>query len=162
MQQFNIVYEENKKLDQKFDELYNMNDIDIIRKNKLELLVELGELANETKCFKYWSNKPSKLDKIKEEYADCLIMVLCFFNMYNIKLNEDFKITKIRYDMIDLICHLFSKCSEFYHNENRDLIKEIFVNFIELGHQLSLSDDEIIEVCLKKIKINYNRFIRGF
>ena len=162
MQRFNIIYEENKNLDKKFDELYDMNNIDIIRKNKLELLVELGELANETKCFKYWSNKPSDINKVKEEYADCLIMVFSFFNMYDINLDEDFKITKIRYDIVDLIGQLYHLCSEFYYNENRDLIKQIFVNFIDLGHQLLLSDDDIIKACLDKIKINYSRFDTGF
>ena len=162
MQQFNVIYEENKKLDKVFDNLYNMKDFNIVRKNKLELLVELGELTNETKCFKYWSCKSINFDLVKEEYADCLLMVFCFFNMYDIKLDETFKITKIRYDIIDLFGHLYSLCSEFYHNENRDLIKEIFVNFIELGHQLSLSDDDIIEGCLNKITRNFKRFETGF
>lgn len=162
MQQFNIIYEENKKLDKKFDDLYNINNIDIIRKNKLELLVELGELTNETKCFKYWSNKPSDMIKVKEEYADCLIMVLSFFNMFNIRLDESFKIPKIRYDIVDLIGHLYCLCSEFYYNESRDLIKEIFVNFINLGYELALTDNEIIDACLAKIKKNFKRFEVGF
>lgn len=162
MKKFQIIYDENKKLDEKFDELYDSSDFDIVRKNKLELLVELGELANETKCFKYWSCKPIDLNLLKDEYADCLIMVLCFFNMYDIRLDENFKMIKIRYDIVDLIGHLYSLCSEFYHNENCDLIKEIFVNFIELGHQLSLSDEEIIEVCLDKIRKNFQRFETGF
>lgn len=162
MEKFTKIYEENKKLDQKFDELYNMNDINIIRKNKLELLVELGELANETKCFKYWSNKNFDFNKIKEEYADCLIMVLCFFNMYKIKLNEDFQIPKIRYDVVDLFGHLYYLCSQFYRDENKNLIKEIFVYFINLGYELDLTDDDIITICLNKIKKNFERFETGF
>ena len=162
MLQFSEVYQKNKELDQVFDDLYDASNYDIIRKNKLELLVELGELANETKCFKYWSNKPVNYENLKEEYADCLIMVLCFFNMYDIKLDEDFPNTKIRYDLVDLIGYLYKLCSDFYHEDNRDLIKKIFVNFIELGHLLSLSDDDIIKVCLLKIKRNHERFESGF
>ena len=39
----------------------------------LALLVELGEFANETRCFKYWSEKPpSPKERILDEYADAL------------------------------------------------------------------------------------------
>lgn len=162
MQKYELVYKKNKELDEKFNSLYNMNDFDIIRKNKLELLVELGELANETKCFKYWSNKDIDKEKIKEEYADCLIMVLCFFNMFDINLDETFIMPKIKYDVVDLFGHLYKLCSDFYHKEDRDLIKLIFVNFIELGHLLDLTDEEIIDVCLMKINKNFERFETGF
>jgi len=162
MKKYQIIYDENKKLDQAFDNLYNTSDYDIIRKNKLELLVELGELANETKSFKYWSTKNINIENIHEEYADCLIMVLCFFNIMDISLDENFKISKIRYDTVDLIAHLYKLCSEFYYNENKELIKQIFTNFIELGHQLDLDDDKIIEVCLSKINKNFKRFESGF
>lgn len=162
MKQFDKVYEENKELDKVFDDLYDMSNLDINRKNKLELLVELGELTNETKCFKYWSNKPFDIDKVKEEYADCMQMILYFFNKFNISLEEDFKMTKIYYDTIDSFGNLYKLCSEFYHNEDRELIKEIFVKFIDLGHQLGFSDNDIIEACLMKIRKNFKRFEDGF
>jgi len=162
MKQFEKVYEENKKLDKVFDDLYDMSNLDINRKNKLELLVELGELTNETKCFKYWSNKSFDIDKVKEEYADCMQMILYFFNKFNVSLEENFKMTKIYYDTIDSFANLYKLCSEFYHNEDRELIKEIFVKFIDLGYQLGFSDNDIIESCLRKINKNFKRFEEGF
>ena len=48
------IYEVTKQIDEQFA-LHYGNDDEIVRKNRLELLVELGELANETRCFKYWS-----------------------------------------------------------------------------------------------------------
>ena len=42
----------------------------IVKRKMLALLVEIGELANETRCFKYWSNKPaSEREVILEEYG---------------------------------------------------------------------------------------------
>jgi len=70
--------------------------------------------------------------------------------------------TKIYYDTIDSFANLYKLCSEFYHNEDRELIKEIFVKFIDLGHQLGLSDNDIIESCLRKINKNFKRFEEGF
>lgn len=46
------IYKTTKYIDDLFVVRYP-NDKEIIRKNRLELLVEIGELANETKCFKY-------------------------------------------------------------------------------------------------------------
>ena len=89
-------------------------------------------------------------------------MILYFFNKFNISLEEDFKMTKIHYDTIDSFGNLYKLCSEFYHNEDRELIKEIFVKFIDLGHQLGFSDNDIIESCLRKIRKNFKRFEEGF
>lgn len=50
-------------------------------KRLLALLVELHELANETKCFKFWSVNPNgKKDKILMEYVDVLHFTLSIFN----------------------------------------------------------------------------------
>ncbi|MED4299764.1 dUTP diphosphatase [Geobacillus stearothermophilus] len=54
----------------------------------LALLVEIGELANETRCFKFWSNKgPSSRETILEEAADVLHFLLSIGN--DIGANED-------------------------------------------------------------------------
>ncbi|MEE0700145.1 MAG: dUTPase [Bacilli bacterium] len=77
MNQFSKVYEENKILDEIFHNLYDNFSKDTIEKNIVELLVEIGELANETRCFKYWSNKgSSEKDIVLDEYADCFLMTL--------------------------------------------------------------------------------------
>lgn len=50
----------------------------------LGLGVEVAELAQATRCFKYWSTKgPESKERILEEYADVLHMMLCFANQMN-------------------------------------------------------------------------------
>lgn len=51
-------YQKNKKLDEEFNSKYQENEPEFYEKNCIELLVEIGEFINETKCFKYWSIKP--------------------------------------------------------------------------------------------------------
>ena len=63
IKEIQVVYDKNKELDKMFYQEYG-NSQEIIDKNKLELLVELGELANETRWFKYWSVKKTDRDKI--------------------------------------------------------------------------------------------------
>ena len=62
------------KLDCKIMESHNLGETDeIIRAKVLALYVELGELANETRCFKYWSLKPpSSKAAMLEEICRCL------------------------------------------------------------------------------------------
>lgn len=152
---FNIVYESNKELDKMFDDAFV--DPEMVKKNKLELLVEIGELANETRYFKYWSKKPIDMELVKGEYADCVIMTLYFFNIMNISLEEDFK--KIEnYNKIDIFARLYKLASDFYYNDDKEIIKEIFVTLINLGYIIGFNDQDIIDACLTKINKNKSYF----
>ena len=99
------IYKVTKQIDEQFA-LYYGNDEEIVRKNRLELLVELGELANETRCFKYWSTKQTgEKEKVLEEYIDCLFMVLYFSNITGISLDEEFP-SSLNGDLIDTFLNL--------------------------------------------------------
>jgi dimeric dUTPase (all-alpha-NTP-PPase superfamily) len=148
---FNEVYESNKELDQMFDD--HFIDPDMYKKNQLELLVEIGELANETRYFKYWSNKPIDITLVKGEYADCIIMTLYFFNKMNISLEEKFNEVD-DYDKVEIFARLYKLASEFYYNNDKDIIKEIFVTLIKLGYLIGFNNDDIIDACLTKINKN--------
>ena len=152
---FDKIYEENKKLDKIFYELYGNSD-EIILKNKLELLVELGELANETKCFKYWSNKLPDRDMMLEEYADCMLMVFYMFNDLEVSLDEEFLEHKEN-DIVRQFMYLFEVTSRIDKEYNKEVVKEIFVNLVYLGHLLGFSDEEIVSGCMRKIEINIKR-----
>ena len=151
---FSKVYESNKELDKMFDVF---NDREIVKKNKLELLVEIGELANETRFFKYWSNKPIDINLVKEEYADCIIMTLYFFNILNISLDENFPIID-KYDKVDIFGRLYKLASDFYYNSDKNIIKEIFTTLINLGYLIGFNNDDIINACLIKINKDKGRF----
>ena len=151
---FSNVYESNKELDKMFDVF---NDREIVKKNKLELLVEIGELANETRFFKYWSNKPMDINLVKGEYADCIIMTLYFFNILNISLDEDFPNID-KYDKVDIFGRLYKLASDFYYNSDKNIIKEIFVTLINLGYLIGFNNDDIINACLTKINKDKERF----
>ena len=152
---FNDVYTSNKELDEMFNTTFP--DIEMVKKNKLELLVEIGELANETRYFKYWSNKPINMQLVKEEYADCIIITLYFFNIMGISLDDEFK-TIEQYDKIDIFGRLYKLASEFYYNDDKDIIKEIFVTIINLGYLIGFNNQDIIEACFNKINKNKNNF----
>lgn len=152
MKQFEVIYEENKKLDTAFEEQYDVSVL-ILRENLMSLLTELAELANETRCFKYWSSKgPSDKSIILEEYADCMLMVLMYFNYLDVSLDENFDIIKEE-NINDQFITLFGLCSHIKDNYNKTYIKKVFSHLITLGRSLNFSDDDIIKGCLNKIRI---------
>ena len=152
---FNDVYKANKELDEMFNNTFP--DDEMYKKNKLELLVEIGELANETRYFKYWSNKPIDMELVKGEYADCVIITLYFFNIMNINLEEEFS-DILPYNKIDIFGRLYKLASDFYFNDNCDIIREIFVTIIHLGYLIGFNDDDIIDACMNKINKNKAHF----
>ncbi|RKJ02748.1 dUTPase, partial [Butyricicoccus sp. 1XD8-22] len=61
----------------------NNRDIqrDVFIEKGLALTIELAELANETRCFKYWSSKgPSEREVILEEFVDSIHFLLSLGN----------------------------------------------------------------------------------
>ena len=151
------VYKKNNKLDDIFIEQFSKKDKDMYKKNKLELLVEIGEFANETKCFKYWSNKTPNRDLVLEEFADCIIMTLCLYNYKNLIL-EDLEYNK-KEDINDNIAYLYKLGSNFYFNDDKDTLKEILFNLINVASLLNITKDEIVEASLKKIELDTKRML---
>ena len=64
-------------------------------KRTLALLVELGEFANATRTFKYWSNKgPESKERVLDEFADGLHFILSLgidqgYEVDSIRVNDD-------------------------------------------------------------------------
>ncbi len=134
----------------------------IFKKNVLELLVEIGELANETRCFKYWSIKgPSDKKDILEEYADCMLMTFMFCNYIDISLDEEFEEPTQR-DINEQFIYLYKLCSDIIDNYNKEHIKKILANVVYLGKLLNFTDEDIINGCLHKINKNKSRLSVDF
>jgi dimeric dUTPase (all-alpha-NTP-PPase superfamily) len=65
------IFDSQKLLDESIQNKYGVNYDKIYDELKLALFVELGELANEVRCFKFWSIRgPSEKKVILEEYVD--------------------------------------------------------------------------------------------
>lgn len=148
------IYEVNKKLDEEF--IAKVSDKELLYKsNTIELLVEIGEFVNETKCFKYWSIKKPNKELVLDEYADCITMVLFFFHYYDL----DISIKNSIYsdDILENINELYSKATMVMNSCNKKLLIEILSLLLYIGKQLDLSDTEIITAITNKQNIVKNR-----
>lgn len=73
------LFQLQENLDERIRKEHGLQGESLISKKVLALQVELAELANETRCFKFWSNKKASAKEIiLEEYVDCLHFILTF------------------------------------------------------------------------------------
>lgn len=75
-------YAKQKELDQAILDKHDLLDSSLLVDDKITAFkVELGELANEIRFFKYWSQKPpSPKQVILEEWVDCFHFLLSIGN----------------------------------------------------------------------------------
>lgn len=159
--QFNDLFLLQRKLDSHIAEEHCLDNT-ILSKKILALQVEVGELANETRCFKFWSNKKaSSKDVILEEYVDCLHFILSIgldkkYETLDIPLiNSDASIT-------DQFLNIFIDINDFVTCSSKDHYLTLFQDFISLGFSLNFTTDDIKNGYLKKNKINHKRQEEGY
>ena len=143
------ILKRNTKIDEIFIKKYEDNEPNYFEKNCLSLITEIAEFLNETKCFKYWSIKNPDKDKLKEEYADALIMTLSMFNYLNINLElvEHSKTSNI----LEIFNELFKDASNIMNKDTLS-VKKVFSNLIYISTLLNITEEEIKDACYKNKK----------
>lgn len=157
---WNEIYIKNKRLDDIFFEKFK-NDEKMFEKNCIELIVEIAEFANESRCFKYWSNKSMKKEETLEELADCIMVCLYFYNYLNI---DEVKIKTYDFSSDILIClnDVFKLSTLLIDNVNEKIVIKIFSYLIYIGSLINLEEKEIYEACLRKIEKQEKRLEEGY
>ena len=150
------------ELDKKIVEQHSLQDKSLVSEKILALQVEMGELANETRCFKYWSvKKPSEKSVILEEYVDCIHFLLSIgieFNFTDILVDgilSDAKLT-------DQFINIYIDLNDFIICSSRDHYSTLFEDFLSLGTSIGFSQEDIFEHYHKKNNINHERQASGY
>lgn len=152
---WNSIYDNNKRLDDIFKEKYK-SDNKLYEKNGIELLVEIGEFINETKVFKYWSVKNPNKDKMLEEYADVITMILTFYHEYYIDL-KDYLIEITEKDLLVLFQEIYRLAINFLEKDSEIDLENLFIHVLYLGTLLEFQEDEVLNAIMKKHEIIENR-----
>lgn len=122
-----------------------------LKQTKLALRVELGELAQEWKEFKYWKKSKGDINrhKLLEEYIDVLHFSLSLFN-------------KSERNVIDIIglVELFKDNLDIYSLYSLSFINLKLEYILALGLKLGFTENEIEQGYYNKNKINWDR-MRG-
>jgi len=129
-----------------------------LEKNKIALLVELGELANEWKGFKYWSNnKVEDRERLIDEFADCLYFALSLENhLHQVGGQIVENINKFMKEIDDGYHKNVLKCFKYAFESalNRFSHTMILLSIIELGRSLDITLDEMEQAYLDKYMQN--------
>lgn len=148
-----------KALDSHIEEKHNLQDEDLFSRKCLALLVELGELANETRCFKFWSVKPaSPKQVILEEFVDGVHFILslgieCGFD----EMAFDPASKPSALDATGQFLQVFELISTFQKSKSIEDYRKLFESYLQLAALLGIADEEIEQAYFEKNEVNYQR-----
>ncbi len=123
----------------------------------LALLVEIGELINSTRCFKYWSNKGSESkERVLDEYSDGVHFFLSLGIDIGVK-SYHISYSKDKEEVNEAFLHLYHLVLTFLKKQNEKTYVRAFSCFLSLIYPLGFTMDELLDAYLKKMQVNHQR-----
>lgn len=173
---FEMLYKKQAELDKHILENndINMGNQELLDNTILALLVEVGELANTTRCFKHWSKKGMmEKDIVLDELADVWHFYLSIGNQLGVELTLDkmfmhYEVLEVMdTDLSDNFLMTYIVIGDLADNiYDKSEAKEIYLKLgtflVGLYGRLEFSDSEVTEGYLKKHEENYRRQREGY
>lgn len=143
-----------KELDDRIQTKFGLTYGETNDRKKIALLVEIGELANELRSFKYWSVKgPSAKDVIVEELSDCIHFILSF-KIANGDNQMTFNYDKNDLDVNETILELYKQVINYQYD---DQINKIIITALTLANKIGVSANDILAAYKAKNAKNHQR-----
>ncbi|KQU59362.1 MULTISPECIES: dUTP diphosphatase [Rossellomorea] len=159
---WNQLLNMQNELDRHIESEHGLQDADLVDKKILALLVELGELANETRCFKFWSKKaPSEQEVILEEYVDGIHFILSLGIDIGIRSIDEPEVLE-EGDPTEEFLKVYSEVNRFSEERSIENLLALFQQFLQLGRVLGFKSEDIFKSYLKKNEVNYQRQQEGY
>jgi len=126
--EFKQLFLMQRALDAFIEETQNITH-DVFQEKGLALLVELAELANETRCFKFWSKKgPSERDVILEEFVDSIHFMLSLGNMRGFSLEKWPEVNE-KAELTPLFIETTVAVTTFIHTPTEEMYTEVWMKY---------------------------------
>ncbi|MCM3743586.1 dUTP diphosphatase [Sporosarcina luteola] len=136
---------------------------DVFKEKGLALLVELAELANETRCFKFWSTKgPSERNIILEEYVDSIHFLLSLGIEKELDNLDVWPVAEVEGDLTETFLQTVNAVQEFLVATNMESYKSIWIHYGAIARRLDISYNEIMKAYVDKNEENYKRQQTGY
>lgn len=159
----NKLFEMQKQLDSHIKKKHGLEQVDLFDKKVLALLVELGELANETRSFKFWSTKaPSSKEIILEEYVDGVHFILSLGLIKDYQKDYYEIIEETELDVTKQFLNVYENMMRFSKKSTEAHYKKLFSSYLHLGKLLGFSEEEIFHAYVSKNEVNYLRQKQGY
>ena len=151
------LYSLQASLDKEIADIHHVTYESTHEKRLLALIVEIGELANETRCFKYWSNKgPSPKEVVMDEYADGMHFLLSLGIPLGAKKYE-YTLRKSRKDLTTQILEVYKACITLKTHFDLKHYELAFQKYLNLSQVVKMKPEDIIDSYKKKLDVNYVR-----
>ena len=151
------LYEKQKILDEEIALKHNVSYKSTKVSRLIALLVEIGEFANETRAFKYWSNKGrSPKEVMLEEYVDALHFYLSV-GIGDDNYLLDYKIKESSLPLDKQILDVYTSIIVYSLDRTLDKYISSFSLFLSLGNSFGFKEEEIEEAYYAKLKENHSR-----
>ncbi|MDT8718678.1 dUTP diphosphatase [Clostridium sp. 19966] len=151
---FEKLFDLQHELDGKISVQYDPDSRSLRQDRLLALHVKIAELANETKCFKYWSDqKVSPLQKILDKYTDCIYFLLSMGSERGLTFDE-LTAKKVEYSLTDQFLNLYIDLNDFIVCSSEDQYLTLFEDFLSLGLSLGFSEKDIENTYILRYNIN--------
>lgn len=156
------LFEMQKELDSHIIKKHEREDIDLINYKIVAFIVEFGELANEVRFFKYWSNKgPSSREVILEEYVDGLHLILSIGNDLDVNINGEIY-PKTQGTYVKAFTHIVDEIMILTDFDKEEVYWELLNEYLGFGMSLGFTLEEIEIGYKEKNRINHNRQESGY
>ncbi|WP_323693507.1 dUTP diphosphatase [Sporosarcina jeotgali] len=159
----NKLFHMQQELDSYIQAQHDLSGRNLFEDKVLALLVELSELANETRCFKFWSIKGfSERSVVLEEYVDSIHFLLSLgivknltdFNEWNFKTSSD--------SLTTTFLKTNQAVLEFGQRPEMSTYIGLWNQYGTLAEKLGFSLQEIYNAYIEKNEKNYERQKTGY
>lgn len=124
-----------------------LNDYTLFARKHLQLHIKMSDLANETKCYKYWVGEIDSvnLENVFQKY------ISCFHQILFLGLDDDFEhlesVTAQSTDscLSDQFLNLYIDINDSIMSSSEDHFVTLVEDYLTLGNSLGFSEKQIIE-----------------
>ena len=156
------LFQMQKTLDQYIEKNMNIQE-DVFQKKGLALLIELSELANETRCFKFWSKKgPSERTVILEEYVDSIHFLLSLGIARDLEDLEEWPAAKVEGELTELFLETSNAILLFLKNPTKESYQKVWILYGAIAEKLGFTNEDVLQAYIEKNKTNYERQKNGY
>lgn len=151
------LFKAQARLDETIAKNHNVSYATTRSPRTLALLVEIGEFANTTRCFKYWSNKGSEAKEVMlDEYADGLHFFLSLG--IDIKTTKEvYEISKPDNNLTDQFHLVYRLIADFKDDASEVNYIKAFSSFLNILPLIGYTWKDLEEAYYKKLGTNYVR-----
>ncbi|WHY33331.1 dUTP diphosphatase [Cytobacillus firmus] len=158
------LFQMQKGLDSHIESNHGLEEADLFDRKILALLVELGELANETRCFKFWSLKPSSpQDTVLEEFVDGIHFILSLGIECGFDGDKDLTVPVEKTVSVNgQFLSVYEAIGKFRTSRSLTDYKELIAVYLHLGEMLGFNFSQIEKAYIDKNEVNYKRQAEGY